>query len=177
MKLLGLHTQVFTIEKLAESLYNLIVRKNNGFTLLEILFSLAIISVTLCGLLLTYINMFVLADVIRESSLAGNAINAKLEEIKNLDLSNLSTAAGAFNLSSYGFPTTQNSQGRVEVTPDFSGYTGALTKVRIVGCYMTRNNKTIGEDRNFNGALDSGEDANSNGRLDSPIEVVTLIAD
>ena len=48
-----------------------------GFTLIEVLFALAILAVTLCGLLLTYLNMFVLADVIRDSALAGNALTAK----------------------------------------------------------------------------------------------------
>ncbi|MBI5873087.1 MAG: type II secretion system protein [Candidatus Omnitrophica bacterium] len=149
----------------------------NGFTLLEVLLSLAIIAVTLAGLLLTYINVFVLADIIRDSALASNAVAAKLEEIKNMDFDNLTTAAGPFNLTDYGFTSTQPSKGRVEVTTSFSGYPATLTKVRIVGCYATRYNRTIGEDLNFNGVLDGSEDQNGNSRLDSSIEVVSLIAE
>lgn len=147
-----------------------------GFTLVEVLFSIAIIAVTLCGLLLTYINMFVLADVIRDSALAGNALHAKLEEVRNLDFSNLTALAGPFNLSDYGFPAGQAAMGSTEVTPDISGFTGNLTKVRMVGAYTTRNNRIVGEDKNLNGVLDTGEDSNGNSRLDSPIEVVSLVA-
>ncbi|HQP91513.1 MAG TPA: type II secretion system protein [Candidatus Omnitrophota bacterium] len=146
-----------------------------GFTLIEVLFALAILAVTLCGLLLTYLNMFVLADVIRDSALAGNALTAKLEEIRHMNYSDIPLEAGPFNLSDYGFPAQQLSMGRVEVTTDFAGYTGNLTKVRMTGAYTTRNSRIVGEDRNLNGALDTGEDSNSNGRLDSTIEVVGLV--
>lgn len=148
-----------------------------GFTLVEVLLSLAIIAVTLSGLLLTYVNVFVLADMVRDSALAANAVNAKMEEIRNMDFDLLTTAAGAFNLTDHGFPSLLPSKGRVEMTTSFSGYPNTLTKVRITGAYMTRYNRTVGEDVNFNGVFDAGEDKDGNSRLDSPIEVVSLIAD
>ncbi len=152
-------------------------KSQEGFTLVEVLLSLAIIAVTLSGLLLTYVNVFVLADMVRDSALASNAVAARMEEIKNMDFDTVPTSAGPFNLTSYGFPSALLSKGRVEVTTSFSGYPNTLTKVRIIGTYVTRYNRTIGEDVNFNGVFDAGEDNNGNGRLDSPVEVVTLIAD
>ena len=146
-----------------------------GFTLVEVIIALAILAVSLCGLLLTFINMFVLTDLVRDASSATNAVLAKTEEIKNLPFANLSTAAGAFNLTAYGFPNSTSSKGFVEVTQNFNGYALALTEVRVMASYLSRN-RTIGEDRNFNGVLDAGEDANNNTRMDSPIEVVTLFS-
>ena len=149
-----------------------------GFTLVETIIALALLAVTLCGLLLTYLHMFILADMVRDQALGINAVQAKLEEIQNIPFDNLSSAAGSFNLTSYGFASNQ-SKGRVDVTQNFGGYTGALTQVRVVASYRSRN-RTIGEDANFNGQWDVGEDINATGyaagRLDSPTEAVTLIA-
>jgi hypothetical protein len=87
-----------------------------------------------------------------------------------------SVGRSAFNLTDYGFPANQSCRGRVDVVTSFAGYPATLTKVRLTASYATRLNRTVGEDRNFNGALDSGEDVNNNSRLDSSAEVVSLIA-
>lgn len=149
-------------------------RAVKGFTLVEVLFAAVILAVALCGFLLTYLHMFVFTDLIRDSALAESVLRAKAEEIRNMNFDNLSLANGPFNLTDYGFPYVQ-SQGTVEVTPSFSGYTSALTKVRITAAYLSRN-RTIGEDKDFNGVLESSEDKNNNTRLDSSVELVTLIS-
>ncbi|MDD5019541.1 MAG: prepilin-type N-terminal cleavage/methylation domain-containing protein [Candidatus Omnitrophica bacterium] len=151
-------------------------KRAKGFTLVEVVFALAILAVTLSGLLLTYISMFVLTDMQRDHALASNSLLAKLEEIRAMDFDNIPAAAGPFNLTDYGFTDGQLSRGRVDVVTSFSGYPATLTRVRLVASYATRLNRTVGEDRNFNGILDSGEDVNNNSRLDSSAEVVTLIA-
>jgi prepilin-type N-terminal cleavage/methylation domain-containing protein len=147
-----------------------------GFTLVEVVFALAILAVTLSGLLLTYVSMFVLTDMQRDHALASNSVMARLEEVQSMDFDNISAAAGTFNLSDYGFPANQSSRGRTEVVASFSGYPATLTRVRIVASYATRLNRTIGEDINFNGVMDAGEDVNNNSRLDSSVEVVSLLA-
>ncbi|QAT17375.1 protein containing Prepilin-type cleavage/methylation [Candidatus Velamenicoccus archaeovorus] len=147
-----------------------------GFTLIEVVLALAILAVTLSGLLLTYVSMFVLTDMQRDHALASNSLLARLEEIRAMDFDSIPAAAGPFNLTDYGFPANRSSRGRVEVTTSFSGYPATLTKVRLVASYATRLNRTVGEDRNFNGALDVGEDVNNNSRLDSSAEVVSLVA-
>ncbi len=145
-----------------------------GFTLIEVMMGGTILTIALCGLVLTYLQMFVLVDLMRDQALATNAAQGRMEEIKNTNFLNLSGTSGPFNLSAYGFPASQSSSGRVEVTENFSGYTGALTKIRVIASYRSRN-RSIGEDVNFNGAMDTGEDTNGNGRIDSPVELVNLI--
>lgn len=151
-------------------------KKAAGFTLVEVVFALAILAVTLSGLLLTYVSMFVVTDMQRDHALASNSVMAKLEEIQAMDFDNISLAAGPFNLSDYGFPANQSSRGLTEVVTSFSGYPATLTRVRIVASYATRLNRTVGEDKNFNGVLNVGEDTNNNSRLDSSVEVVSLLA-
>ncbi len=148
-----------------------------GFTLVEVLVAAAILAFCLCGLLATYINMFFLADLSRDFTLANNAIQAKAEEIKKTNFDGLSLGESPFNLTDYGFPSPSEpgevtSKGNITVSS--TGYSD-LKIVRLIACFKSRG-RLIGEDSNLNGILNSGEDINNNGRLDSSIEVITLIA-
>lgn len=148
---------------------------DKGFTLIEVLVAAAILVFCLCGLLATYVNMFFLQDLARDFTLATNAVQAKMEEVKRTDFTQLTQAkTGPFNLTDYGLPITE-SKGRLEVEENFGGYTSNLTRVRLIASFKSRG-RIIGEDSNLNGILNSGEDTNTNGRLDSPVELVTLIA-
>lgn len=144
-----------------------------GFTLLEAVLAAAILAFCLCGLLLTYANLLVLADLSRDFTLATNALQEKMEEVKKTDYGSLALGGSAFNLTDYGFPYA-DSKGNITVG---SAVYNDLKSVRLTASFKSRG-RTIGEDANFNGQLDAGagEDANGNGRLDSPAEVVTLIA-
>lgn len=130
-----------------------------GFTLIEILLTAAIIAVCLCGLLLTYMNMFVLADMSRDYTLATNALQAKMEQIKKEDFSNLLSAGGPFNLTDFGFPYP-DSGGCVNVTENFSNYTNTITRVKVSACFRSRS-RLIG-DSTLNCTR-------------SPVEIVTFI--
>ena len=143
---------------------------NKGFTLIEVLFSAGILAFVLCGLLLVYVNLFLLNDASRKTTLAVNAGQAKLEELKNSTFDSL--ASGIFNVD--GFNTT-DAKGIIEVS-DIAAYAD-LKKVRIIISFRLKGNKIVGEDKNFNGVLDAGEDTMiSNNRLDSPVEIITLIS-
>jgi hypothetical protein len=51
-----------------------------------------------------------------------------------------------------------------------------LADVTVVVCVKDKRDRVIGEDKNFNGVLDSGEDTNSNNVLDSPLTLHVLVA-
>lgn len=128
------------------------------------------LSFCLCGILITYINMFFLSDLSRDITLTTNAVQAKMEEIKKTGFDNLSALNDTtFDLDGFSGSTAK---GLIEVTN--TGYSD-LKRVRISASFKSRF-QTVGEDSNFNGVLNSGEDADANGRLDSPVELVTLIA-
>lgn len=146
-----------------------------GFTLVEVMISAAILAFCICGLLATYVNMFFLTDLSRDFTLATNAIQAKMEEVKKMDFTQVTNnLSGSFDLSKYGF-TTSASKGRIDVEENFGGYSGELTRVRISASFNSRG-RVIGEDKDLSGTLGTGEDTNGNNFLDSPVELVTLIS-
>ncbi len=63
-----------------------------GFTLIELLITLTILTICLCGILLTYISMFILSDLARDLTLTTNAVQAKMEEIKKTSFDYLFTS-------------------------------------------------------------------------------------
>lgn len=155
--------------------------KKNGFTLVEVSFTLGILAFCLCGLLFTYINMFVFSDHSRMFSLACNAVGAKIEEVKNCAFDDLFGFYNGVAFDLDGFPA-EDSEAVIEVS-DVLEYPD-LKVVRIVACFKGPDRMIggrlikgplIGEDLNLDGNLDSGEDKDGNGSLDSPVEVVTLI--
>lgn len=143
-----------------------------GFTIIEVLLTSSILALVLCGLLLVYVNLLLLGDISRKMTLAANAAQAKLEEIKNITFENLDAENG----DTFDVPGFNASDARGLVQVSGTGYSD-LKKVRIVVSFRQKGTRVIGEDKNLNGSLDSGEDVSSpNGQLDSPVELITLIA-
>jgi len=141
-----------------------------ALTLIELLFTLAILAFCLCGILLTYINMFLLSDLARDLTLATNTMQAEMEDVKKTAFDGLAALNGTtFDLS--GFAAT-DAKGRIEVTD--TAYLD-LKRIRMVACFRSRG-RLIGEDQNLDGQLIPAEDVNANGRMDSPAELVTLIS-
>jgi len=130
-----------------------------GFTLLELLVGVAILVFVLCGLLYSLISCIILNETNRKFSLAYNAIQTKMEEIKNTDFSDLSVLdETSFNLS--GFPVGSG-KGKITVTDEASD----LKKIKIVACFKCRG-RVIGT---------LSDDTNLDSCTSSPVELVTFI--
>jgi prepilin-type N-terminal cleavage/methylation domain-containing protein len=157
--------------------------KKKGLTLIEVLFAAAIMAFCLSGLLLTYINLFVLTDLSRDFTSVTNALQAKMEEIKNVAFANLTALNNTtFNVMA-GNSTDVIGRGMIEVSDIGDPFTNTtytdLKKVRTVISFKSRS-RVIGEDKDLDGILDPGEDdavygANGTNRLDSPVEAITII--
>lgn len=145
-------------------------RNRKGMTLVEVMVAAAIFAFCLSGLLLTYMNLFTMTDLTRDFTYATNAMQAELEQIRQVAFANLTT----LDNTTFTIPglASGNSCGVVQVTN--TTYSD-LVQVRLVASFKSRN-RLIGEDADLDGVLDSGEDANGNGILDSPAELATLIA-
>lgn len=147
------------------------LKSARGFTLIEIFITAVILVVALCGFLASYFNMLILTDIARGFTLTTNAIQAKMEEIKEANFDNLLALNGTtFDIAGF---TSSDAKGVIEVTntsyPD-------LMRVRLVASFKCRK-RVIGEDKDLNGILTPQEDTMiANNRLDSPAELVTLIA-
>jgi len=157
-------------------------RRREGFTLIEVILAFGILAICLCGILLTYINMFILSDLSRDLTLATNAVQAKMEEIKKTNFDNLFTVcpatppANSFcDGDTFNLVGVAQGIGKIEICdnttcPTQTGY-GDLKRVRIWACFQSRD-RVIGGDKNLDGDFsDTGEDASL-----VPVEMVTLIA-
>ena len=143
---------------------------NKGFSLIEVLFAAGILAFVLCGLLVMYVNLFLFGDISRQTTLAVNAAQAKLEELKNTNFDSI--ISGTFTVNGFA---AADAMGVVEVA-NAAPYSD-LKIVRVVISFRQQGQRIVGEDRNLNGVWDAGEDTMiNNSRLDSPIEVVTLIS-
>jgi type II secretory pathway pseudopilin PulG len=159
--------------------------KRKGLTLIEVLLAAGILAFCLSGLLLSYVNLFILMDLARDFTYANNALQAQMEGIKNTVFANLTA------LNNTNFAVTGNNSsdiigtgviGVFDVNDPFRNTNTTyadLKRVRIVISFRSRA-RIIGEDKNLNGILDAGEDdpgygVNGTGRLDSPVEAVTII--
>lgn len=141
-----------------------------GFTLIEVLVAATVVLLCLCGLLLTYVNLFFLTDLSRDFTRANSALQAKMEEIKKTNFDSLSTLNGqVFDIVGFSSSTAK---GQVAVA---NTVYSDLKRVRVVVCFKSRQ-RLVGEDKNLNGILEASEDINRNGRIDSPAEVVTLFS-
>lgn len=157
---------------------NMIYLKNHnkqlsrkGFTLVEVMMALAILTFCLTGMLLTYIGLLALSETSRNLSLAVNVAQTKLEELRDQPFDSLVNFNNTtFDVSGFA---AGSAKGRIEVTN--AGYAD-LNQVRIVVSWRQRGGRIIGEDINLNGVLNGGEDNNNNTILDSPSEVISFIA-
>jgi type II secretory pathway pseudopilin PulG len=162
---------------------------DKGMTLVEVLVAAGLFAFCVAGLLLTYMNLFILTDISRDSTLANNALQARLEEAKSISFGNLDSWAAnnnTFNVVDSNFLSAGApiviGKGNITISSVNDPFTGStypdLKKVRVSISFKSRN-RVIGEDKNLNGLLDAGEDdnhyANGAGQLNSPVEGVILI--
>jgi prepilin-type N-terminal cleavage/methylation domain-containing protein len=150
-----------------------------GFTLVELLVTFTVLVIALCGILLTYINMFFLTDLTRDCQQANALVQAKMEEVLKTDYSLVTPFALAYDANSrFETDPAYNvllKKGVIKAEVSAVAGFADLKEVRITACFRSRN-RIIGEDANLNGVLDTGEDTYINNlRIDSTIESVTLI--
>lgn len=152
-------------------IFNKPVKYEHGFTLLELMISVSVLIVALAGLLGVFAHLVSLNENSSKLTLAVAACQAKLEEIRNSTFSNIYTTYNGASFNPQGFASSE-AKGAISVNNSNPN----LLQVYISVSWRTRSNRVVGEDRNFNGALNAGEDSNSNARLDSPGQLVTLMA-
>ncbi len=151
---------------------NKLIKENkSGFTLLELMIGVGVLIVALTGLLGVFAHMISLNENSGKLTLAVAACQAKLEEMRNSDFSNLYVNYNGTNFNPNGFPSGE-AKGAISI----NNSNPSLLQVFVSVSWRTRSNRVIGEDRNLNGGLDGGEDLNANGRLNSPAELTTLMA-
>lgn len=138
-----------------------------GFTLMEVMLAAAIAVVALCGILATYIACFTLIKTSKNASIATSAAQGLLDEIRNTSFPLIVSTYDGMNFTVNNMPRNKGVVYIDDSNPE-------LLKATISVCWQ-QGNTVVGEDKNFNGILDTGEDVNGNGIIDSPVELTTLI--
>ncbi|MFZ5801181.1 MAG: type IV pilus modification PilV family protein [Candidatus Omnitrophota bacterium] len=146
---------------------------HSGFTLVELMVATLILAIVLVGLLASYIACLQLTDLARNTSVAINLAQTKMEEIKNAAYTSIKND---YDPAGVGVPFTIIGVNGMGVTyvdntdPD-------LLLVKVTVCWRERGGRIIGEDTDLNGVLNSGEDKPPlNNQLDSIAQVITYIA-
>jgi len=148
------------------------MKNKYGFTLVEILVSLAIMAVAITGTL-RIMNYVLQINETNEVQIPGmNAVEGMMDEIRNVPFDDISakydnTQFTLNILTNRGIPHV----GTVDIQTIVPNY---LLRVKIVLCWQQKT-RVIGEDTNLNGFLDGGEDTDGNGELDSPCFVEAMI--
>ncbi|MDD5431988.1 MAG: hypothetical protein PHO70_03265 [Candidatus Omnitrophica bacterium] len=146
---------------------------NRAFALAEVLLALGILAFTMSGILLVLANTSLLSTLSKNSTIAINTCQSRMEEMQNLSYDAITALNGTTFLipSGSGVAGDNIGIGRIEVGVVIDRL---LLRVRVVASFRNKNS-IIGEDANLDGDVTGAEDTNGNGRYDSPIELITLV--
>ncbi len=147
--------------------------KTEGFSFVEMMVTVAILSISLSTVLGFFVYCLSLVNLSGNMTKALHGAQGKIEEIRDHAYSLLTTDYASSGTPGNTFNVAQlNGKGVVYIDSTNAN----LLKVKVAVSWKDQNNRTIGEDLNLNGILDAGEDKDGNGELDSPVSLVTLIA-
>jgi len=152
------------------------MRKNTGFTLIEVLIATAILVTAILSTLSLLTHSLSLAEGDREIAVIQYETEREMERICALDYTTIRdtyTNAGALRQTSIANITNNLDRSGTVYAQELA--VDGLIRIKVVVCHRQKNH-AIGEDANFNGILDGGEDANGNGELDSPCQIETVVA-
>ena len=147
-----------------------IMKKNSGFTMVEVLIVAGILGFSITGMILLFNYTNVTTELAAKKSWAVNNAQNKIEEMRNYTYDQIATDYGTdpgnkFSISSI------NGMGRIYI--DSSN--AELLTVDVVVCWLDKYSRVVGEDTNRNGQLDAGEDTDGDGLIDSTVHLTTMI--
>lgn len=144
----------------------------NGFTLVEIVFVVGILSFVIISLIQVLIYTSTQAEMAGNKTAAVMEAQNKIEEIRNHAYSQIVTDYGSGGTPGNTFALTLlNGMGIIYIDSSNSG----LLVIEVVISWQNKYNRIVGEDSDLDGVLDTGEDINSNSKFDSPVELVTFL--
>jgi prepilin-type N-terminal cleavage/methylation domain-containing protein len=157
-----------------------------GFSLVEIMVTVAVLGVVIIGLLKSFIYFSAHANTAEHLTLAMSKAQTKLEEMRGHNFDNILADYGPSGTPGNVFFLTRandgiDGSGVIYLTSLNSG----LLQVEIVVCWRNKDGRFIGEDNGgnnpakaLNGILDTaeGEDVDGNVKLSSGATIISMIA-
>jgi len=155
------------------------MKKENGFSLIELLVAIFIAMVVFSALLTLVQSSLRVQSGSQDLILANNAARNKIEEIRSASFDTIVATYHNKVFDVPGFPAG-SAKGRTTAVV-VAGSGNELIEVRAVVCFRGRDGKIIGEDDGrgggvaLDGILNGSEDINGNGLMDSPSVLVSAI--
>jgi len=140
---------------------------NQGFTLPELMVAAMVTIIAFLGILFTYARYLELDELSRNTSIALQESQNKIEAIKNTAYDQI---VATYDNQTFT-PTGLNGKGVITIDDT----NPKLMLITVTFCWKQRNNRLMGEDTNLNGVLNVGEDKNGNGVMDSPVQLIAYI--
>lgn len=145
--------------------------RKKGFTLVEILVSTAIMAIAITSTLQILMYLLQMNEANQVSVACMNRVQGIMDEIKRVNYDDIVLYNGdTFTVDELTARGIRH-RGVIYVNEIEASF---LSDVKVVISWENRS-RIIGEDRNFNGALDGGEDLNGNGQIDSPIMIESTL--
>ena len=139
----------------------------SGFTLPELMVAAMVTIIAFLGILYTYVRYLELDELSRNTSIALQASQNKIEAIKNTAYDQIVATYNNQTFTSSGI----NGKGAIAIDDT----NPKLMLITVTFCWKQSNNRLMGEDTNLNGVLNVGEDKNGNGSMDSPVQLIAYI--
>jgi prepilin-type N-terminal cleavage/methylation domain-containing protein len=143
---------------------------NKGFTMMELLMAILVLVIALVGLLYAYVGCFNLNETARNLTVATNAAQQRMEEIRNTSFDSI---VGAYNNQTFtisNWLSTQDYIGKSFVTTVVANQ---LLKATVVICWRQGGGRIIGQAQDSGGNLVLIDDTEN---AQSPCVLVTYIA-
>ena len=149
------------------------IRKNKGFSLVEVLVTAAIVSTVTITLLRLFVFCAALSEMGGNLTAAMVSAQDKMEEIKNYNYDLIAADYVAGGAVGDTFSATSPTRSGV-IYVDSSNT--SLLRIEIDVSWRNKDGRVVGEDADLDGVLDIGEDLNSDGKLTSTARIITNIA-
>lgn len=137
---------------------------------MELLIAILVLVIALVGLLYTYVGCFNLNETARNLTVATNAAQQRMEEIRN---TNFDSISGTFNNQTFTVSNWLSAQNYIAKSFISTVVANQLLKATVVICWREKGGRIIGE------AQDSGGNLvliNDNENAKSPCTLVTYVA-
>lgn len=145
--------------------------KKKSLTLAEVMISVFIFVLGVGAIFAVYPPLFDGVEVTYQTMRAWSECRKEIEILKSRSFTELWTEAGTSN--PHGFLNDPGVMRGMYYLDKLGSLDDALRITVVVS--VKAKGRTIGEDTDLNGVLDSGEDANENTVFDSPITLSTIV--
>ena len=151
-------------------------KRIHAFTLVELLIVVWILVVVIVGMMRIFIYANITPQLAANKTQAVSEAQDKIEEIRNSNYGNITTAYADGGTPGNTFTLSQiNGIGTIYINSS----NPKLLEIKAVVCWQDRYGRIIGEDINLNGQLDAGEDVAGGvtDEIDSMVNLTTFLAE